>query len=121
VLKAVHLPSATLEGIGASATHILGESFSTVAPLRYGQYVAKIGIAPGSDNLKKLTGEGIDLSADYNALEELVKTFFRDQTAVWDVKVQLAMAPERPAWRKRIKIFLLRRPTKNGRMTKVHG
>ncbi len=36
VLKAVHLPSATLEGIGAAATHILGESFSTVAPLRYG-------------------------------------------------------------------------------------
>ena len=29
VLKAVHLESATLEGIGAASTHILGESFST--------------------------------------------------------------------------------------------
>ncbi len=91
VLKAVHLESATLEGIGAAATHILGESFSTVAPLRYGSYVAKIGFAPGSENLKKLTGESVDLGADYNALEELIKKFFRHETAVWDVKVQLAL------------------------------
>lgn len=96
VLKAVHLPSATLEGIGASATHILGESFSTVAPLRYGRYVAKLGFAPGSDNLKQLTGEHIDLGADYNALEESIKKFFRHETAVWDVKVQLALAPSDP-------------------------
>ena len=94
VLKAVHLPSATLEGIGAAATHILGESFSTVAPLRYGAYVAKIGFAPGSENLKRLTGETVDLSADYNALEELIKQFFRHETGVWDIKVQLALAPE---------------------------
>ena len=96
VLKAVHLPSATLEGIGASATHILGESFSTVAPLRYGDYVAKVGFAPASENLKALTGQSIDLGSDYNALEVLIKKFFRDETAVWDVKVQLALAPDRP-------------------------
>ncbi len=96
VLKAVHLPSATLEGIGAPATHILGESFSTVAPLRYGRYVAKVGFAPGSENLKGLTGKSIDLDVDYNALEELIKKFFRHETAVWDVKVQLALAPEDP-------------------------
>ena len=91
VLKAVHLPSATLEGIGESATHILGESFSTVAPIRYGAYVAKLGIAPSSQNLKELVGASVDLGAGYNALEELIKKFFRDQTAVWDVKVQLAL------------------------------
>ena len=94
VLKAVHLPSATLEGIGASATHILGESFSTVAPLRYGNYVAKVGFAPGSENLKALTGKPVDLDADYNALEELIKKFFRHEAGTWDVKVQLALAPE---------------------------
>jgi catalase len=94
VLKAVHLPSATLEGIGASATHILGESFSTVAPLRYGNYVAKIGVAPGSENLQKLTGKHVDLGADYNALEELIKAFFRKETAVWEVRAQLALQPE---------------------------
>ncbi|MBE7159374.1 MAG: catalase family protein [Rhodospirillales bacterium] len=96
VLKAVHLPSATLEGIGASATHILGESFSTVAPLRFGRYVAKIGVAPGNAALQKLTGKSVDLSADYNALEELIRKFFRHETAVWDVRVQLALAPKDP-------------------------
>ena len=105
VLKAVHLPSATLEGIGASATHILGESFSTVAPLRYGAYVAKVGFAPGSENLQKLTGEHVDLGADYNALEELIKQFFRHETGVWDVKVQLALAPEDPAAEEKDKDF----------------
>ena len=77
VLKAVHLSSAALEGIGAPAVHPLGESFSTVAPLRYGDYVAKIGFAPASENLKDLTGKGIDLGQDYNALEEEIKRFFR--------------------------------------------
>ena len=93
VLKTVHLPSATLEGFGAPATHILGESFSTVAPLRYGGYVAKIGFAPASENLRKLTGEHADLS-EYNALEEMIKKFFRHETAVWDVKAQLALAED---------------------------
>ncbi len=93
VLKAVHLPSATLEGIGAAAVHPLGESFSTVSPLRYGDYVAKIGFAPGSNNLKALTGKGIDLGQDYNALEEEIKRFFRHESGVWDVKVQLALTP----------------------------
>lgn len=105
VLKAVHLPSATLEGIGAPATHILGESFSTVAPLRYGRYVAKIGFTPGSENLKQLTGEHVDLGADYNALEELIKKFFRHETAVWEVKVQLALAPADPMVEEKKKDF----------------
>ena len=105
VLKAVHLSSATLEGVGAPAVHILGESFSTVAPLRYGQYVAKIGFAPGSENLKSLTGQAIDLGADYNALEELIKRFFRHERAVWEVKAQLALAPEDPDQEERKKEF----------------
>jgi catalase len=94
VLKAIHLPSAALEGLGESATHILGESFSTVLPIRFGKYICKLGLAPASDNLKALTGTGIDLSADYNALEELIQKFFHNQQAVWDVRVQLALAPE---------------------------
>lgn len=91
VLKAIHLPSSTLEGIGASATHPLGESFSTIAPLRFGDYVAKITVGPGSENLKALAGKGIDLD-DYNALELLIQKFMRDNDAVWDVNVQLALA-----------------------------
>ncbi len=96
VLKAVHLPSATLEGIGAPATHILGETFTTVAPIRYGDYVSKLAVVPYSENLTKLTGTSIDLGADYNALELLIQKFFRHETATWDVCVQLALAEDRP-------------------------
>ena len=94
VLKLAHLPSAALESLGAPATHILGESFSTVAPVRYGAFVGKIGIAPASPNLTELTGKHVDLGADYNALEELIKKFFRHETAVWEVKAQLALAED---------------------------
>jgi catalase len=93
-LGVIGLHSATLEGIGAPAVHILGESFTTIAPLRFGDYVGKIGFAPQSDNLKHLTGKSIDLGEDYNALEELIKRFFRKESAVWAVKVQLALAPD---------------------------
>ena len=93
VIGVVGLHSATLEGIGAPAVHILGESFTTVAPMRYGAYVAKIGFAPASDNLRALTGKSVDLGDDYNALGGLIKKFFRNETAVWEVKAQLALAP----------------------------
>jgi hypothetical protein len=76
VLKAVHRPSATLEVVGAAARHILGEHFSTVAPLRFGDYVAKIGFALSSKNFRDLTGESVDLEADYNALQPLSQRFF---------------------------------------------
>jgi len=90
----VGLHSAALEGVGAPAVHILGESFTTVAPLRFGDYVAKVGFAPSSPNLEELTGMSIDLD-DYNALEEVIKKFFRHETAVWEVKVQLALASDK--------------------------
>ncbi len=93
----VGLHSAALEGVGAPAVHILGESFTTVTPLRYGSYVAKVGFAPASESLRKLTGESVDLGEDYNALEELIKKFFRHETAVWEVKVQLALMPSADA------------------------
>lgn len=94
VLKTVSSGSPALEGMGAPATHPLGESFSTVSPLRYGAYVAKIGFAPASENLKALTGKGVDLGESYNALRDLIREFFTTQTGVWDVKVQLALADE---------------------------
>ena len=94
VLGVAHLHSAALEAVGAPAVHILGESFSTVAPLRYGRYVAKVGIAPQSENLRKLTGKSVDLDADYNELEVLIKQFFRHETAVWEVRAQLALAED---------------------------
>ena len=88
----VGLHSATLEGVGAPATNPLGDSFTTVAPLRHGQHVAKFGFAPASENLKALTGASVDLGEGYNPLRDAIRHFFRSETGVWDVKVQLALA-----------------------------
>lgn len=90
-LQMVHIDSPTLEGVGFPAIHILGETFTTVAPLRFGEYVAKIAFVPASESLTSLTGKSVDLGNGYNPLRDLIQAFFRDETAVWEVKAQLAL------------------------------
>jgi catalase len=93
-LEAFGQESALLKGFGHPETHILGETFTSVAPLRYGDYVAKIAFTPASDNLKALTNIKLDHSNDYSALRDAVVMFFKTGTAIWDVQVQLATDPE---------------------------
>jgi len=40
--------------------HALGETYTTLGAVRYGDYVAKIGVAPLSNNLKALAGKEMD-------------------------------------------------------------
>ena len=93
-LRAVHLHSAPLDNIGFPAIHPLGESFSTIAPLRYGDYIAKIAFVPASTSLTELSGKHIDLGEGYNPLRDLIRAFFSGETAVWNVQVQLALVDE---------------------------
>lgn len=91
--------SATLRAVGVDAaggaagnampeTHILGESFFTTAALRHGDYVVKLGVVPVSENLRALTGEGIDTS-NPSILRDLVVEFFRHNDAEYEVCAQL--------------------------------
>jgi hypothetical protein len=91
-LRAVNLHSGALDNLGYPAIHPLGETYTTVAPVRYGEYVAKIAFVPSSDSLTKLTGKKIDLGEGYNPLRDLMRQFFADGTGTWDVKIQLALA-----------------------------
>ena len=93
-LRAVHLHSGALDNIGFPAIHPLGESFSTVAPLRYGDYVAKVAFIPASGSLTELTGKHVDLGEGYNPLRDIIRAFFTGETAVWNVQVQLALTDE---------------------------
>lgn len=88
-LGAVGHPSAKLEGLGYPKTHILSETFGTQAAVRYGDYIAKIIIAPLSENLQALEDEHIHTRGHYSALREAVQEFFKSETAVWEVRVQL--------------------------------
>ena len=95
LLESVGTKSATVVALGGQpATHILGETFYSQVPMRWGNHVAKVAIAPSSSALTALTGTKIDLGASPNALRELVTTFFIGQGGEWELKVQLLTDPD---------------------------
>ena len=94
VLEAVGTESAALKGFGHPQTNILGETFSTVVPLRYGNYIAKLCLEPASQNLKDLKDKHVDTGSGHSALRDAVVEFFKTGEAVWDLKVQLCVDPE---------------------------
>ncbi len=89
VLESVGQESSQLKGFGHPETHILGETFYSVAPLRYGNYIAKICFSPASANLKDLTDKHLKIGDNYSALRDAIVALFKTDTAEWDVKVQL--------------------------------
>ena len=90
-LQTVHLHAAPLDNIGYPAIHPLGETFTTVTPLRFGNYVAKIAIVPSSESLIALTGKHVNLGEGYNPLRDVIRELFTIETAVWEIKAQLAL------------------------------
>jgi hypothetical protein len=70
--------------------NILGESFYSKAPIRYGAYIAKLGIQPESDNMKELTGNVVpELGKHDSGLRDEAVHFFETETAEWNVCIQL--------------------------------
>lgn len=70
-------------------TNTLGETFYSAAPLRFGDYVAKISVAPSSASVTALTGKTVSADAGPDAHTEAVKDFFRDNSAEYVVSAQL--------------------------------
>jgi hypothetical protein len=89
-LEAVGGESATLKTLGGyPETHILGESFFSQAPVRYGDYIAKVGIVPVAPALAALTDQPLDLNHDRDALRMAVRSYFMGNGGKWEVRVQL--------------------------------
>ena len=80
----------TLRKLGYPETHILGESFYSQTPLRYGNYIAKIAFVPASKNLIALKDKKLGHSGNYSALRDAVVRFFKTEGAEWNVCAQLA-------------------------------
>jgi len=90
ILESVGGGSETLKGFGHPETNILGESFYSKAPIRYGAYIAKLSIQPASDNLKELTGKVVlDLGKRFSGLRDEAVELFKTETAEWNVCIQL--------------------------------
>ncbi|SHG97121.1 catalase family protein [Massilia sp. CF038] len=96
--KALHafgIENPTIDTVGAPNTHILGETFFSMAAVRYGDYVAKLCAAPLSANVRALTGQLIDNDAGDSALRDLVVDFFRHQGAEYELRAQLCTGTDK--------------------------
>lgn len=90
ILNAVHLPPPTpIEVFAGPNDHILGETFHSMAALRYGDYIAKLSVAPSSASVSALTGRHVDGSLGDDALRDLVVDFFANNEAEYEVRAQL--------------------------------
>jgi hypothetical protein len=74
---------------GQAETHILGETFYSQVPLLFGDYVAKVAVAPISPELKALTKAPLDVNGKPDGLREAVTDFFASHGGVWELQVQL--------------------------------
>jgi hypothetical protein len=94
VAAKVGLPlPATLALFTRPNTHILGETFYASAPLRYGDYVAKIAYTPLSDSVKALTDVPVPHDAGRDAHRDMVVQFFESNRAEYELRVQLCTDP----------------------------
>jgi hypothetical protein len=76
-----------LQGIAEAGNNILGETFHSEAAIRYGAHIARIRAVPVSEPLRKLTGTPVD--SDDDALLNFVVGYFQNNTAEYELRVQL--------------------------------
>ncbi len=79
---------------GQPLTHPLGETFYSQTPFRYGNYIAKLSVAPASAELTTLTDAPVDLSGKPNGLRQSVIDHFATHGGIWELRVQLRTNPE---------------------------
>nr|CAD6437887.1 hypothetical protein REQ54_04334 [Rhizobium sp. Q54] len=88
VLNAVGLNSANLDFYGHPFNHPLAEEYFSQVPMRYGGYVAKLGVFPVSPGLKELAEQGFK-PEDENGLRTATMEYFKNEPAEYEVRIQL--------------------------------
>ncbi len=89
VVEAFGGASPLLRTLGAyPPTNVLSDEYFTQGALRYGDFVAKLQIAPVSSALVAIKDRHLDLSHP-DALREAANAFMADQTAEWELRAQL--------------------------------
>ncbi len=88
VEKVTGSSNATLDGLGRDNNNPLGETYFTQAAVRYGDHIAKVSLAPRSENVRALTGQPVDVD-EFSTLRDAASEFFRGQGAEYELRVQL--------------------------------
>ncbi len=88
-LHAVGGDSAHLDFFGSPHVHPLGEAYFSQAPIRYGNYIAKLAIVPIAPEQVALENTKIDPSKDPNALRTATVNYLREHDAIFEIRIQL--------------------------------
>lgn len=89
-LTAVGIESTTIAALGgAPNVDPLGETYYSVTPFRYGDYIAKFSLAPVAPALTERTGTEIDASGRPDAIRATLQSALRCIEGVWEFRVQL--------------------------------
>lgn len=84
-----------VEALATSNHHILGETFHSMAAIRFGDHVAKISAAPRSAEVRALAGRPVGRRGGESALRALVADFFAEHGAEYELRAQLCVDVER--------------------------
>lgn len=88
-LGALGIENPAVEALAIADHHILGETFHSMAALRFGQYVAKLSVAPLSPEVRAFSGVKVDHEGADSALRDLVVAHFRQHGARYEMRAQL--------------------------------
>lgn len=95
VVEAFGAKSAKLTSMGGHPkTHPLGETYFSQAPVRWGDHVAKVSVAPVSPALLALKDAPVDLDGRPDGLRDAVVAFFREHGGEWQLRAQLCTDAE---------------------------
>lgn len=89
-LEAVGLESKTLGFFGHPSVHPLSEPYFSQAPMRWGDYIAKVGFYPTQATLDSLAQLEIDAADDHDAFRTAMLAHFAANGAEFELRVQLA-------------------------------
>ncbi|EMD83837.1 catalase family protein [Pacificimonas flava] len=95
-LESVGIESAAVQAMGgAPNVDPLGETYYSVTPFRYGEYIAKFALVPTAPAMRALSGRKIEIEGRENAIREEIREEMRGMDAEWDFRVQLCRDLER--------------------------
>jgi hypothetical protein len=89
-LETFGIESPTIQSMGgAPNVDPLGETYYSVTPFRYGNYIAKFAVVPVSGDLTSLTKKETDATDRPDAIRQNVEGEMLVTDGVWEVRVQL--------------------------------
>jgi hypothetical protein len=77
----------SVRALADQGDNILGETFYSGAAIRFGDYIARLSLAPVSESVRNLTG--LPAHNEENAMHDFVVDFFRNNTAEYELRAQL--------------------------------